>query len=100
MQVSVMYGNARFLQSPVQTALSISADSSGITTIPLVTLDAIWAKAIELYLPAMLSLLHLVAKRNLIHRWLLTWYRLNLMVSTYVITAVSNGFPVNCAPTL
>ena len=32
----------------LQTALSISADSSGITTIPLVTLDAIWAKAIEL----------------------------------------------------
>ena len=30
------------------TDLSISADDSSITTIPLVTLDAIWSKAIEL----------------------------------------------------
>ena len=32
----------------LRTDLSISADDSGITTIPLVTLDAIWSKAIEL----------------------------------------------------
>ena len=32
----------------LRTTLSISADNSGITTIGLVTLDAIWAKAIEL----------------------------------------------------
>ena len=32
----------------LHTDLSISADDSGITTIPLVTLNAIWAKAIEL----------------------------------------------------
>lgn len=32
----------------LHTALSISADNSRITTIPLVTLDAMWTKAIEL----------------------------------------------------
>ena len=86
----------------LQNALT---DSSGITTIPLVTLDTIWAKAIELLSTsnAITSAPGSQKKSSTVLSYSQVAPHLvqaKSDVSTYVIAAVSSGFPVSCVPTL